>query len=398
MFLHNNVSSQKATFHLSEATTNLNATFEQLSSGKRINRAGDDAAGLLISQRLSSQSFGLFQAADNANSGIALTQTVDASLDEVSQHLLRVRQLSIKSQNGIFSDSDVLAIDKEIASALGEVERIAKNTTFAGENLLDGTYLRDFGISANGQRHVRVDLMLDGEGVNLKSLGLDNLSSSAEYGGSNFVNNANIAASAAFNAGEVLLTADDTSGARKVSVSSDRGQTFIERTVDLVGSKGVNASLISTTVNNILGLGSTTANILTGDVSLSQDNSEIRLATPSNGLQISANLNGKVGLYSADEQEGETGNTDTLNQVDKALEKVRKLRADVGALNNRFSSALKVLSNTNQNIQRSRSHIVDTDFASSTAMATRFDILHKANLAVLSQANKSPNQVLYLLS
>ncbi|WOI36410.1 flagellin [Alteromonas sp. CI.11.F.A3] len=397
MFLHNNVLSQKATFHLGEATTNLNATFEQLSSGKRINSAGDDAAGLLISQRLSSQSFGLFQAADNANSGIALTQTVDASLDEVSQHLLRVRQLSIKSQNGIFSDSDVSAIDKEIASALGEVERIAQNTTFAGENLLDGTYRRDFGISANGERHIRVDLMLEGEGLNLKSLGLDNLSMSAEHSGSNIINSDDVTMAAAFNVGEVLLTADDASGERSLSVSSDSGQTFIEKAVELVGSKGVNASLISTTVNNVLGLGSTTANILTGDVSLSQNNTALRIATPSSTLQISANLNSKVGLYDADEQENSQVNTDTLNKVDKALETVSDLRADVGALNNRFSSALKVLSNTNLNIQRSHSHIVDTDFATSTAMATRFDILHKANLAVLSQANKSPNQVLYLL-
>ena len=397
MFLHNNVSSQHATFQLGEVSKNLNATFEQLSSGKRINRASDDAAGLLISQRLSSQSFGLFQAADNANSGIALTQTVDASLDEVSQHLLRVRQLSIKSQNGIFSDSDVSAIDKEIASALGEVERIAENTTFAGENLLDGTYLRDFGISANGERHVRVDLMLGGEGLSLKGLGLDNLSSSAEQSGNLFINNDDAVMTEAFNVGEVLLTADDTTGARKVSVSSDSGQTFIEKAVELVGSKGVNASLISTTVNNILGLGSTTANVLTGDVSLSQSHSELRIATPSDTQQISANLNAKVGLYSADEQENTEAKTDTLNKVDKALDMVRGLRADVGALNNRFSSALKVLSNTNENIQRSQSHIVDTDFASSTAMATRFDILHKANLAVLSQANKSPNQVIYLL-
>lgn len=395
MFLHTNVAAQQATNTLFGVNKGLSRSFEQLSSGLRINKSSDDAAGLQISNRLSSQALGLNQAVVNANSGQALTQVVDGSLGEVTRHLNSIRTLSIASQNGIYSKSDLAAINQEVQGQLQEISRIAGTTSFAGVKLFDGSFVRDFAVSANGGQNIRVDLSLGGGGIGLSALGLSGFSVTESGQQSNAIVGDNVSGASAFSAGEVILNAADSPGEKRVSFSTDSGLTFIERAVQLVENRGVNAALISTTANEILGLNATSADLLTGDVTLDQAIADFRVATPTGELQISSNLNSKVGQYNL---QGVEQSENALSIIDNAIEIIGNLRTEMGATSNRFSSALKSLSSTSVNIQRANTQITQSDFASVTAEETRFSILQKANISVLAMANQMPQNVLFLLN
>ena len=395
MFLHTNVATQQATNTLFGVNKGLSRSFEQLSSGLRINKASDDAAGLQISERLSSQTFGLNQAVANANSGQALLQVVDGSLNEVTSHLNDIRTLSIASQNGIYGKSDLASINQEVQAHLSEIARIADSTTYAGEKLFDGNFIRDFAISANGSSNIRVDLTQDGDGIGLAGLGLMGFSVSASGQQPQSLSGQSVSGANALNAGEVILQAQDNPGEKRLSVSTDSGLTFVERAVQLVENQGVNAALISTTANEILGLNATSTNLITGDVILNQTNADIRVATPTGEFQISSSLNSKVGQYDAQSAQQ---NGSALDMVDNAIEIISNLRTDMGATSNRFSSALKSMSSTSVNLQRASAQITQSDFASVTAQETRFSILKKANVSVLAMANQMPQNVLFLLN
>jgi flagellin len=127
----------------------LNQAFERLSSGLRINSAADDAAGLQISDRLQSQILGLNQGNRNANDGISLAQTAEGAMEEITSSFQRVRTLASQAANGSNTDEDRLAIQDEIRALMEEVNRVAADTTFGGENLLDGTYSGNFQVGAN---------------------------------------------------------------------------------------------------------------------------------------------------------------------------------------------------------------------------------------------------------
>lgn len=395
MFLYTNVAAQQATNTLFGVNKGLGKSFEQLSTGLRINRASDDAAGLQISNRLSSQVLGLNQAVANANSGQALTQVVDGSLGEVTSHLNSIRTLSIASQNGIYSKSDLASINQEVQGHLQEISRIAGTTSFAGEKLFDGSFVRDFAVSASGGQNIRVDLTLEGDGIGLSALGLSGFSVSQSGQQSNAIEGDDVSGASAFSTGEVILNADNSPGEKRLSISTDSGLTFIERAVQLVENQGVNAALISTTANEILGLNATSANILTGDVTLDQAITDLRVATPTGELQISSSLNSKVGQYDA---QSAKKSESALSIIDNALEIIGNLRTYVGATSNRFSSASKSLSSTSVNVQRANAQITQSDFASVTAEETRFSILQKANVSVLAMANQMPQNVLFLLN
>ena len=395
MFLHTNVATQQATNTLFGVNKGLSRSFEQLSSGLRINKASDDAAGLQISERLSSQTFGLNQAVENANSGQALLQVVDGSLSEVTRHLNDIRTLSIASQNGIYSKSDLASINQQVQAHLNEIARIADSTTYAGEKLFDGNFVRDFGISANGSSNIRVDLTQGGDGIGLAGLGLTGFSVSVSGQQSQSLSGESVSGASVLNAGEVILQAQDNPGEKRLSVSTDSGLTFVERAVQLVENQGVNAALISTTANEILGLNATSTNLVTGDVILNQTNADIRVATPTGEFQISSSLNSKVGQYDAQSAQQ---NGSALDMVDNAIEIISNLRTDMGATSNRFSSALKSLSSTSVNLQRASAQITQSDFAKVTSEETRFSILQKANVSVLAMANQMPQNVLFLLN
>ena len=138
LYVNTNVSSINAQRKLTNATNSLNVSYQRLASGFRINSAKDDAAGLMISDRLTSQINGLNQGNRNANDGIALAQTIEGALDETTNMLQRIRTLAVQSANGTNSREDRLALQQEVTQLCAEINRIASDTTFAGKLILDG--------------------------------------------------------------------------------------------------------------------------------------------------------------------------------------------------------------------------------------------------------------------
>ena len=138
LYVNTNISSINAQRKLSNATLNLNTSYQRLASGMRINSAKDDAAGLQISDRLTSQINGLNQGNRNTNDGIALAQTIEGALDETTSMLQRIRVLAVQSANGTNSASDRAAIQQEVTQLSQEINRIARQTTFAGNTILNG--------------------------------------------------------------------------------------------------------------------------------------------------------------------------------------------------------------------------------------------------------------------
>jgi len=149
LYVNTNVSALNAQRQLNNSGNALDTSFQRLSSGFRINSAKDDAAGLQISDRLTSQINGLNQGNRNANDGISLAQTAEGALDEVTSMFQRVRTLAQQAANGSNTDEDRLAIQEEIRSLSEEVNRVAADTTFGGQNLLDGTYDAKFQVGAD---------------------------------------------------------------------------------------------------------------------------------------------------------------------------------------------------------------------------------------------------------
>ena len=171
LFVNTNTSSLNAQRQMMSSGNALDTAFKRLSSGLRINSAADDAAGLQISDRLESQIQGLNQGNRNANDGISLAQTAEGAMEEVTAMFQRVRTLAQQASNGSNTDEDRLAIQEEIRSLMSEVNRVAKDTTFGGQNLLDGTYSASFQVGAAAVQTI---------GFSMKSVGgTDNTLSAA---------------------------------------------------------------------------------------------------------------------------------------------------------------------------------------------------------------------------
>jgi len=272
LYVNTNVSALNAQRQLINSGKSLDTSFQRLSSGFRINSAADDAAGLQISNRLTSQVQGLDQAIRNANDGISLAQTAEGAMDEITTALQRIRVLSVQSQNGINSSSDRVALQKEVSALKTEISRISTTTQFGGVKLLDGKYSSTFLVGANAGQTISVNLSRTGGGFGASGLGIG-----------------------------------------KLSISS---------------VAGASAALAS---------------------------------------------------------------------IDSAIQTIDSKRADLGAIQNRFQSTVRNLSNIVENVSAARSRIKDTDFAKETAELTRSQILQQASTTILSQANQRPQSALSLL-
>ncbi|KAF7787146.1 flagellin [Pseudoalteromonas rubra] len=166
LFVNTNVSSINAQRQLQNSGVELDTSFKRLSSGLRINSAADDAAGLQISDRLQSQILGLNQGNRNANDGISLAQTAEGAMDEITSMFQRIRTLSQQAANGSNTDEDRLAIQEEIRQLAAEVNRVASDTTFGGQNLLDGSYSANFQVGADAVQTIGFSMQYVGATTN----------------------------------------------------------------------------------------------------------------------------------------------------------------------------------------------------------------------------------------
>jgi flagellin len=376
--INTNVISLNAQRNLNSSQNALATTLQRLSSGLRINSAKDDAAGLAISERMTSQIRGLNQAVRNANDGISMSQTAEGALGEIGNNLQRIRELAVQSRNASNSSSDRTALNNEVQQLKSEIDRVASTTAFNGIKLIDGSFTnQSFQVGANVGETISITSM-----VNAKTSSL---------GTSSSANVAGVAATAftAITAGD--LTINGTS----VGAVAAGGDAV---------TQGVN---LSTAINSVSGTTNVyaEADATTGAVSLynvSGGNTVIAFAgasatTATTGLTAATTTATTVAGFSGVDISTKAGADAAIASMDSALSALNAGRADLGAYQNRFSSAISNVQTTAENLTASRSRIVDTDFASETAALSRNQVLQQAGTAMLAQANAMPQSVLSLL-
>lgn len=372
--VNTNVSAMTAQRYLNSATSAQQTSMERLSSGSKINSAKDDAAGLQISNRLNVQSRGFDVAVRNANDGISIAQTAEGAMNETTNILQRVRDLSLQAANGSNSKSERVAIQEEITAMNDELNRIAETTSFAGGKLLNGTFdTKSFQIGADS-----------GEAV---MLSLNNMrSDNQKMGGVSYKAENGQGKDWAVKSGSNDLTItlnDKYEGEKTISINAKTGDdieelaTYINGQTDMVKA------------------------------SVDQDG-KLQLFTAADKVEGQATFGGSLaGELGFGEGKDVTvkdidvtsvgGAQQSVAIVDAALKFVDSHRAELGAFQNRFNHAISNLENINENVNASKSRIKDTDFAKETTALTKSQILSQASSTVLAQAKQAPNAALSLL-
>lgn len=374
--INTNVASLNAQRNLNASQSSLNTSLQRLSSGLRINSAKDDAAGLAISERMTSQIRGLDQASRNANDGISLAQTAEGALVEVSNNLQRIRELAVQSRNATNSQTDRDALNTEAQQLMSEINRVAGQTNFNGVKLLDGSFTnQSFQVGANAGETVDIASIVNANASNLGTY------SRAEVTG--------VAATTftAISAGDLTINGTSVGAVAAATSASERAggiRDAVNSVSDTTGVYAINET--ATTVTLV----SASGNIVTAFAGASADTATTGLtagtttATSSTGF-ASLDLSSVAGADTA------------MQSMDAALSAVNTARASLGAYQNRFTSVVASLATQSENLSASRSRIQDADFAKETAALTRGQILQQAGTAMLSQANSAPQSVMSLL-
>ncbi|EOX3330005.1 flagellin [Vibrio cholerae] len=372
--VNTNVSAMTAQRYLTSATNAQQSSMERLSSGYKINSAKDDAAGLQISNRLNVQSRGLDVAVRNANDGISMAQTAEGAMNETTNILQRMRDLSLQSANGSNSKSERVAIQEEITALNDELNRIAETTSFGGNKLLNGTFAtKSFQIGADNGEAVM---------LNIKDMRSDN----ALMGGKTYQAANGKDKNWGVEAGKTDLTItlkDKREGDVTISINAKEGDDIEELATYINGQ----TDMIKASVDE------------EGKLQLFTDNNRIDDAATFGGA-----LAGELGIGAAQDVTVDTldvttvgGAQESVAIVDAALKYVDSHRAELGAFQNRFNHAINNLDNINENVNASKSRIKDTDFAKETTALTKAQILSQASSSVLAQAKQAPNSALALL-
>jgi flagellin len=268
LVINTNVSSLNAQRQLTHSGAALDQASERLSSGKRINSAADDAAGLSISNRITSQIKGLDQAIRNANDGVSLIQTAEGALDESTNILQRIRELSIQSSNGIYSDADRATLDAEVQQLISELDRISETTSFNGQKILDGS-LGEVSLQVGSEANQTVSFSISA--MNTQSLGLG--STSSDLSGDRLADltalNATDNTAVTYGDGDILINGQALSA---FDGSTDRLQDIVDDVNTNIN--GVTASAYNVIEAGTVGSGVIAADTLTVSVFNAADNSQ----------------------------------------------------------------------------------------------------------------------------
>ncbi len=390
--INTNVKSLVAQNAATIAGRSMGKAMEQLSTGKRINTAADDAAGLAISSRATAQIRGLDQAVRNANDGISMLQTAEGAMVEVTNMLQRMRELSVQSANDTNTADDRSYLDLEFQQLKAETDRIISNTQWNGMNVLDKTFTNNtdagkfvFQVGANADQTIShtIDIFslgtADGSGA---SISAPTAVQAAAPGTAqistleltdNYAEGDKITINLNDTVFQYTVTAADTA-------SSDTLGTNLEAALDL--------RFDDTYTIETSGAGVISIELATVDASSTAANSFTLSASSTDGEWDD--------IESLSILTQATSNT-SVSTLDTAISSVNRARAEIGSVINRLTYAADNLTNVSQNAEASRSRILDTDYAKTTTELARTQIIQQAATAMLAQANQQPQSVLSLL-
>ncbi|MBH1867897.1 flagellin, partial [Stenotrophomonas maltophilia] len=386
--INTNTMSLNAQRNLSTSGSSLATTIQRLSSGSRINSAKDDAAGLAISERFGTQIRGTDVAIRNANDGISLAQVAEGSLTEIGNNLQRVRELSVQASNATNSASDRKALQAEVTQLVSEIDRVAKQSDFNGTKLLDGTFSSQlFQVGANAGQAIAIDKTIDAKAGSL--------------GTSTFATGATAALAASTDgarfSGTVMGVDIGTVEVKAGATTADASKAVATAINAKIGEAGIYAEA---NADGSLKLSSVKEGkaVAAADIALMRSDYDATAKTWGTAAAAGAYTAGTDTSANVQKLDVSTvlGAQQALEVVDKALGAINSTRADLGAIQNRFTSVVANLQTSSENLSASRSRIKDTDFAKETAELTRTQILQQAGTAMLAQANQVPQGVLSL--
>ncbi|EPR7548952.1 flagellin [Vibrio fluvialis] len=373
--VNTNVSALVAQRHLNTATDLLNQSLERLSSGKRINSAKDDAAGLQISNRLESQMRGLDVAVRNANDGISIMQTAEGAMQETTNLLQRMRDLSLQSANGSNSKVERVALQEEMGALNDEMNRIAETTSFGGRKLLNGSFGQtSFQIGASSGEAVQ---------VSLKNMRSDDLN----MGGFSYVA-----------AGKADSQWQVGQGRNQLTISYVNAQGEDEQ-IHIHAKQGDDIEQLATYINGQTDKVSASVNEK-GQLQIYMAGKETAGTLSFSGNladELQMNLKGYEAVDNLDIT-SVGGAQRAVSVLDTAMKYVDSHRAELGALQNRFGHAVSNLGNVHENLAASNSRIKDADYAKETTQMIKQQILQQVGTSILAQAKNQPNVALTLLS
>ncbi|PAU87768.1 flagellin [Pseudomonas sp. WN033] len=381
--VNTNVASLNTQRNLNSSASSLQTSLQRLSTGSRINSAKDDAAGLQIANRLTSQVNGLNVAVRNANDGISLAQTAEGALQQSTNILQRMRDLALQSANGSNSASERDALNAEVTQLKKEIDRISNTTTFGGRKLLDG----NFGISS---------FQVGSAANEIISVGIGEMSSSSLEGSYYEGSIAVPTIATAAEDGEMAITATVGGKAFSFSAAISAGDD-----VAAVSAK------IAAAINDAnMGVGAFVDEATNAISIISQQDADG--ANALTALNVADGAGVTAGAYTAaaaitDESVSDIdittadGAQKAVLIIDQAIQTIDSQRADLGAVQNRFENTIANLQNIAENVSAARGRIQDTDFAAETANLTKNQILQQAGTSILAQANQLPQAVLSLL-
>lgn len=461
MRINHNISAQLANVNLKRADSRMTASLEQLSSGYKINKAADDAAGMAISNKMRSQIRALDQASRNADDGTSIIQTAEGALSEIESMLQRARELSVQAANDTYTVDDRYAVQKEIDQLLDEVDRIASTTDFNGTKLLDGTCNRV---------------------VTFDEIGMDSLGVSSSVLSGTYQVTVNALAEPAQGALSYSIPTQGTSTIKindtSISISStDTLDDVYDRVlsvcnmmgIDVAGGSGnltLTTKALGVDQNMVLRSSNETADrtvrgkdaeitltdsatataageesMFSGKESVRYNGNNITISdnsgfemnltleegiqagdvrnitvydTGSMKLQIGANEHQNIDIDFAEvscrtlklrEEDGDNmvnvcsqeGATRAISAFDNAIQSISDYRSNLGAMENRLNSTISSLDISSENMTDAMSRIMDTDMAQAMTNYTQESVLSQAATSMLAQANNRPQQVMSLL-
>ncbi|WP_321813848.1 MULTISPECIES: flagellin [unclassified Paraburkholderia] len=385
--INSNINSLVAQQNLTSSGSALSQAITRLSSGKRINSAADDAAGLAISNIMQTQINGLNQGVSNSNDGVSMVQTASSGLSSLTSSLQRIRSLATQATNGSMTDTDRAALQQEVSQQVSEINRIASQTTYNGMNVLNGTLGSvSFQVGANVGQTITLNLS---QNMSAASVGSGVPQAGQTLG--TFTGLSLDSSGGAVTSGTGAITA--------INVVSDGsgGFTFTDQNDSALDSTAVSA-LFSATGATVSG------NALAGSgTALTLSDSALTALGTAGGSATDAAVMTQITAYNTPttvaniDISSQSGASMAMESVDNALNVLNNLQATLGAAQNRFTAIGTTQQAQSTDLSTAQSSIQDADFAQETANLSKAQVLQQAGISVLAQANSQPQQILKLL-
>lgn len=379
--INTNMSANIAANSMVRNERSMSSTMERLSTGLRINSAKDDAAGLAISSKMTSQIRGLNQAVRNANDAISMIQVAEGAMKEVTNMVQRMRELAVQSISDSNTSNDRRALNNEYKQLSAEIARIGENTQWNGTHILNGSRTSSvFQIGANAGQTIA---------VNFGDLASNNISTSLANNGS---------AAVTINFSEVLAQ-DDVVSYKVTAADGSTSQGFAAGGYINYSAANSNAPITDIEVLPTDALTSQTGN-LTSHYTASNSGSTMVIFGQTGGVISLSDVNVTRGMHVAvvgtDILTSDSASS-ALSRLDLMVENVNSTRAGLGASMSRLEYAADNLQNVAQNSSAARSRVLDADYAAETTELARAQIIQQAGTAMLAQANNAQQSVLSLL-